>query len=238
MSRDPFIERLRKNTPVADPNVTPAATVILLRDTPVGLETLMLHKSSNQAFAGMWVFPGGRVDADDDDPDQPGDERAAARRAAAREAFEETGLVVDPSAFVALSHWTPPAAAPRRYATWFFVADAPTGDVAVDMGEIVDSAWVGPIDMIQRRDAGEVELAPPTWVTLNLLARHQRAADVLAWASAREPDIHVTTIANVDGVLMALWRGDAGYDDGDATRPGPRHRLVMDADTWRYERDV
>ncbi len=45
----------------------------------------------------MWVFPGGRVDAEDygDDPD---DIAAAEQRAAAREALEEAGLAVDPAA--------------------------------------------------------------------------------------------------------------------------------------------
>jgi hypothetical protein len=36
---------------------------------------------------------------------------------------------------------------------------------------------------------------------------------------------------------VALWHGDAGYETGDPTVPGPRHRLVMSADTWRYHRD-
>ena len=44
----------------------PAATVILLRDGPDGLETLMLRRNSKLAFVGgMWVFPGGRVDPED-----------------------------------------------------------------------------------------------------------------------------------------------------------------------------
>ena len=42
-----------------------AATVILLRDTGRGPETLMLRRNSKIAFGGMWVFPGGRVDPAD-----------------------------------------------------------------------------------------------------------------------------------------------------------------------------
>ena len=37
------------------------------------------------------------------------------------------------------------------------------------------------------------------------------------------------------GVMMALWEGDAGYDDRDAARPGERHRLVMAPEGWRFE---
>ena len=40
------------------PPAIPAATVVLLRDAPGGLETLMLRRNSKLAFAGgAWVFP-------------------------------------------------------------------------------------------------------------------------------------------------------------------------------------
>src|SRR4051812_50090819 len=70
----------------------PAATVILLRDTADGIETLMLRRNSKIAFGGMWVFPGGRVEESDDSGD--GDEIATARRAAGREAGGEGGVVL------------------------------------------------------------------------------------------------------------------------------------------------
>ena len=35
--------------------------------------------------------------------------------------------------------------------------------------------------------------------------------------------------------MVALWEGDAGYVDRDASRPGDRHRLVMAPDRWRFE---
>ena len=42
-------------------SLIPAATVILLRDSNHGLETLMMRRNSNLSFAeGMWVFPGGK----------------------------------------------------------------------------------------------------------------------------------------------------------------------------------
>ena len=40
----------------------PAATVVLLRESETGIETLMLHRTSKVSFGGMWVFPGGRID--------------------------------------------------------------------------------------------------------------------------------------------------------------------------------
>lgn len=219
------------------PEAIPAATVILLRDGPEGLETLMLRRNSKLEFAGgMWVFPGGRVDPEDYPTDAPDDVEAAVRTAATREAEEEAGLVVDPEALVPFAHWTPPLVAIKRYATWFFVAEAPTGAVTIDDGEIHEHTWARPADALARRDAGEVELAPPTWVTLDRLARSTTVAEALAEARAAPVEAFVTAIAKDGDDLVALWHGDAGYESGDATTPGPRHRLVMAADGWRYER--
>lgn len=219
------------------PEAIPAATVILLREGADGLETLMLRRNSKLEFAGgMWVFPGGRVDPEDYPPDAPDDVEAAVRVAAAREAEEEAGLVVDPAGLVPFSHWTPPLVAIKRYATWFFVAEAPVGAVTIDDGEIHEHTWARPADVMARRDAGEVELAPPTWVTLDRLARSTTVAEALAEARDAPVEAFVTAIAKDGDDLVALWHGDAGYESGDATTPGPRHRLVMAATGWRYER--
>src|SRR5262245_53135936 len=216
----------------------PAATVILVRDEPGGLETLMLRRSSKVAFGGMWVFPGGKVDAADRVGLDAGDELEAARRAAVREAVEEAGLAAPASSLVPFSHWTPPAIAPVRFHTWFFLAEAPAGRVAVDQGEIHEHAWMRPDEALRRRHAREIELAPPTFVTLIELSRFGAVTPALAAARARTPERFTTRIAKTEGGVVALWHGDAGYENGDAARPGPRHRLWMLDAGWRYERDA
>ncbi len=89
----------------------PAATVVLLRDTPAGMEAWLLRRVPQMAFAaGMTVFPGGRVDPADGDEAVPWvgeDPVEVARRfgctvpearaslvAALRETFEETGVLL------------------------------------------------------------------------------------------------------------------------------------------------
>lgn len=218
------------------PEAVPAATVVLLRDAPGGgVETLMVRRSSKLEFAGgMWVFPGGRVDPDDVPPD--GDVIEAARHAAVREAHEEAALVVDANALVPFAHWVPPPVTAKRFATWFFLGPAPEGAVTVDMGEIRDHRWLQPADAIARRDAEEIELAPPTWVTLHRLARYGDVAAAVADARAKEPEFFETHIARVESGAAALWEGDAGYETNDADAPGPRHRLWMLPAGWRYER--
>jgi 8-oxo-dGTP pyrophosphatase MutT (NUDIX family) len=219
----------------------PAATVVLLRDAPTGVEALMLRRSSKLAFAGgAWVFPGGRIDPGDYPSGSPSTDdaevAAAARAAAVRESMEEAGLELDPSGLVWFAHWTPGPLATRRFATWFFMARAPEGAVTVDDGEIREHLWIRPTEAMARRQAGEIELIPPTWMTLHQLADEPSVEAALAGARARDPQIYVTKIARVAGGIASVWQGDAAYDDGDATKPGPRNRLLMLDDGWRIER--
>lgn len=82
-------------TPVA-PHL--AATMLLLRDGPEGVEVLMVLRHRRIAFAGgALVYPGGRVDADDmalaRESGAPAED-AATRIAAIRETFEEGGVLL------------------------------------------------------------------------------------------------------------------------------------------------
>jgi 8-oxo-dGTP pyrophosphatase MutT (NUDIX family) len=213
------------------PPAIPAATVVLVRDGSEGLETLMLRRNSRGAFGGMWVFPGGRVDPDD------GDGEPGARRAAARETLEEASLIIDPDDLVPFAHWTPPAGAPQRFATWFFLAAAPAGTVAVDGAEIHEHVWVTPVEAMRRRDAGDIELAPPTFVTLHQLAQTHDVTSALIRAGAGPVEYFTTRIGKTgDGDLVAVWHGDVGYEGGDLDIEGARHRLHMRDGAWTYER--
>lgn len=90
---------------VSAPNpAVQAATLVLVRDGPGGLETLMVVRHHEIDFArGAAVFPGGKVAAADRDErlrrhlrssvTLDGDD-AALRIAAVREAFEESGLLL------------------------------------------------------------------------------------------------------------------------------------------------
>lgn len=212
-----------------------AATVVLLRDGEPGLEILMVRRDSRIAFAGgHWVFPGGRVE--EEDRAGTTDELGAARRAAVRETMEEAGLAVDIDALVPFSHWTPPEIAPKRYLTWFFLAAASSDDVKIDDHEIRDHTWIRPADAMERRNRGEIELGPPTWITLEHLAPRATVAEALAWARDNEPTRFATRIAGVEGGAVALYHGDAGYESSEANIAGGRHRLWMVADGWHYER--
>ena len=95
-------------------NAHPAATVVLLRPGPSGLQALLTRRPATMAFASdMYVFPGGRVDAADADAglaarsvrtaeeasvalggDLDPTVAMAAHIAAIRELFEEAGVLL------------------------------------------------------------------------------------------------------------------------------------------------
>ena len=96
--------------------------------------------------------------------------------------------------------------------------------------------WQRPAEALVRRDAGEIELAPPTWVTLYELGRHSTVEAALAATRVREPERFETHIAVEQDGPTAMWHGDAGWADGNANADGPRHRLRMHTGSWHYER--
>ena len=227
-----------------DPDAAAAATVVVLRDRE-DLEVLVLRRDDSLGFAGgAWVFPGGRIDPQDHAACPGGRLEQAARRAAVREAAEEAGLTLDEADLQRWSHWTPPSRAGRRFSTAFFCT-AVDGheEIVVDDGEIRAHRWARPQDLIAARDAGEVSLTPPTYITLVQLAAHPSAAAAVGHARTTPPEHFATRVA-VDGdEWIALYHGDVAYeaaaDEPPSVdllhAPGPRHRLTMGT-TWTYRR--
>ena len=87
-----------------DDTLFPAATILLVRDGADGLEVMMVERHANIGFAGgAMVWPGGKVDPADFDEgwleaaeglEGLDAEERAARVAALREAYEETGILL------------------------------------------------------------------------------------------------------------------------------------------------
>jgi len=217
----------------------PAATVVVLRDGAAGLEVLLGRRSSKLAFhGGAWVFPGGRIDPEDY-AGVPDDLVPAARRAAAREAMEEAGVVVDPDALVHLSNWTTPDIAPKRFATWFFVGPVAGGYVVADGGETETLQWFRPDEALAAHAAGEIELAPPQYVTLLELRRFGSVANAMAAIDAAEAVDYLPRIHFMDGRgAVCIYTEDVAYNDVTLLHtPGARHRLYLDDRGWEYVRD-
>jgi 8-oxo-dGTP pyrophosphatase MutT (NUDIX family) len=216
----------------------PSATVILLRDAGDSIETLLLRRNSKIAFhGGAWVFPGGRIDPEDHTPGTD-DMLAAARRAAVREAQEEAGLAVVQEDLLWIAHWTTPAGRPERYSTWFFLAAARDQNVQIDGNEIHDHRWMQPAQALTAQRAGEIELPPPTFVTLTKLSDHATTAAALAHFADRPAEIFTPRYKPVPGGVCSLYQDDDGYATVNIDSQGRRHRLWMIDSGWRYEKTV
>jgi len=170
-------------------DAAPAATVVVLRDGASGLEVLLGRRSSNLAFhGGAWVFPGGRIDPGDY-AGAPDDLAAAARRAAVREAKEEAGVDVVADTLVHFSNWTTPQISPKRFATWFFAGPVAGGNEIADGYETDKLQWFGAHEALDARARGEIELAPPQYVSL---------LDLLPYTSVEQAMQGLATLTPID----------------------------------------
>ena len=170
---------------MAGPVLTPlpAASVIVLRDAP--LEVLMLRRHGGASFMpDAWVFPGGTVDGNE-----------TPRQAAAREAHEEAGLVLDPESLVVTSRWITPAGLPKRFDTLFFLAAVPRDTaINIDGREIVEWMWIAPAEALARRD---LKVVLPTIKNLEAIAPFDDVATLLE--SRRDAVIEPIEPVLVDG---------------------------------------
>ena len=220
--------------------VHPSATVVLLRDGRDGLEALLVQRDKAVThMGGMWVFPGGKVDEADYTADR--DPYAAAVNAAIRETREEAGVQVSADQLVWLSHWTTPAGAKRRFATWFFLTLLEDEqEVVVDGGEIARHRWVAPsVALAESADeAHDLRLMPPTFVSLSDIAACRDCAHARRHIGSRDAIMYAPRMVFVQDGICFLYQGDAGYDAEALDAQGPRHRLYMVNDQLDYIREL
>jgi 8-oxo-dGTP pyrophosphatase MutT (NUDIX family) len=160
----------------SDAPITPSASVIVLRGAP--FEVLLMRRAEKSTFVpGAWVFPGGIVEAED----RGADEQATARACAVRELAEEAGVRVDKAALVWTARWITPAGVPKRFDTWFFLAELPSGQTpAVDDKEGVELRWLTPAEALEGHRRGELVMVFPTLKTLESLVPFRSIPELLA----------------------------------------------------------
>ena len=194
-----MLERAAQWTADSVPSVpAAAASVILLRDSPDGLETYLLHRHALMPFApSMVVFPGGRVDPADaaSGPDP-------IRRCAVRETAEETGVVIAETDLYPWARWITPEIEPRRYDTWFFVTALPLDQEAADLsGETDRAEWSTPPAALTAQREGLIKMLPPTLSILIELADLHTVAEVFDYAHDRQ----------IEPVLPRLVKAVSGW---------------------------
>jgi hypothetical protein len=108
--------------------------------------------------------------------------------------------------------------------------------VTVDGGEITDHCWMSPAAALAARDAGQIELPPPTYVTLTRLAKSASVVEVLTDAAGAPYVRFEPHIRAAEGGFVSIYEGDVAYaDESLFDADGPRHRLYAVNPTWRYE---
>jgi 8-oxo-dGTP pyrophosphatase MutT (NUDIX family) len=185
-----------------------AATVILMRGEAETLEVLLVQRSPQARFmGGVWVFPGGAVDAGEGEGDD------AHRAAALRELREEAAISLeDPAALVKFSRWITPAAVKIRFDTHFFLAPLPPGQEArIDGRECVDVGWFSPRAALEAHRAGELALVFPTIKHLEQLSAFDSVEQLLEHARGLEVMPVEPRVVLEGEVARVLLPGDPGY---------------------------
>ena len=156
------------------------------------LQVLLLRRNDGLVFhGGYWVFPGGRIDAQDYAAVPDGLEYPAARRAAVRETEEEAGITLAESDLIHLAHWTTPPGPPRRFCTWFFLCPLrKPAPVRIDNDEIVEHRWITPAEALKESAAGQLRLPLPTQSTLTDIADYHDLDTLLTAFSHRRVRVY------------------------------------------------
>lgn len=185
-----------------------AATVILLRGGGEQLDVLLVRRTPQARFmGGVWVFPGGAVDAHEGDGDE------AHRVAAIRELREEAAIALhDPGALVKFSRWITPAEVRIRFDTHFFLAVLPDGqEPRIDGEECVDLGWFAPQAALDAHRDGEIALVFPTIKHLKQLSEFASVAELMAYARGREVQPVQPRVLLNGEVARIVLPGEPGY---------------------------
>lgn len=125
-------------------------------------------------------------------------------------AAQDLCLALD--ALTPFAHWITPPVLPKRFDTHFYIAAAPSDQIARhDGSESIDSTWINPARALADAEAGTYTIVLATRLNLQMLAEQNDVASALAAARARR-------IVTVEPVATKTERGytlkipiEAGY---------------------------
>ncbi len=132
------------------------------------------------------------------------------------EMLESEGLELACEALVPFAHWVTPTFMPKRFDTYFFLAVAPSEQVAGHDGrEMVDSVWLRPAAVIAEAAAGTRTLVPATLLNVEKLGEQTTVAGALAAARKQPPVMVLPEVVEqadgAEGKRTLRIPGNAGY---------------------------
>ncbi len=244
----------------------PSETIIIGREASEDFEIFMVVRHQQIDFAsGALVFPGGKTNPEDHDPDIRqyctgaegfSDEELATRVAAVRETYEESGILLArqkreegivpgnrlpelannreklisgsinildflkaESLTLAIdqltlfAHWITPEMMPKRFDTFFYLAEAPGDHLGVhDGSESIDSLWISPKQALAENEAGNRTIIFPTRMNIEKLGCSSSLSEAINRAK-NNPVVSVQPwVENRDSGPFLCIPKEADYD--------------------------
>jgi len=182
--------------------------------------------------------------------------------AAIRETFEEAGLLLgrlgpgwamedarkavaggaqfitlvaqlDAPALVPWVRWVTPEISPKRFDARFFLARAPQGqEPRVDGREATEGLWITPREALKRWEAGEMQLAPATAKSIDVLSAYATVDAALAAAAKRPPPVAMPVVWSEDGRAFISLPGDPRHPLPDVLG-GTIRRVQLEGGRYR-----
>jgi 8-oxo-dGTP pyrophosphatase MutT (NUDIX family) len=207
----------------------PDASAVALGELVPAADAVAIHVAAvREAFEEVGFLLADQVD--------PVDAGAARDRVLAGErlmdAFGGGSIRFATDRLVPIARWTTPRFMPRRFATWFFVADCPPGATfAYEAAEVEVARWLRPIDALDGLASGETAMWIPTVSVLQRLVEidPSSAADVAARIPFGRPDPPDVVEERADLIRVRSWEG-GGLPGraAEATLHGRRDLVLVD----------
>ena len=133
-------------------------------------------------------------------------DRAAleARELALTDFLDRRGLVLRTDLLGVWAAWLTPVFEPRRYRTWFFVADLPAGQVTRDVSTESDTVtWLPAMQAVREVEEERLLMLPPTYLTCLEVGQYADPEAVLVAAQGRRVEMFTPQVEETDagGVL-------------------------------------
>ena len=128
------------------------------------------------------------------------------------EMLEKEDLELACDCLLHFAHWITPDMAPKRFDTHFFVAKAPSDQVALHDGEeSVDSVWITPTTLLEEAQEGKWKIVFPTKMNTEKLARFTSFTEIKNYLAGHTPvTIQPEFISSEEGKFLCFPR-EADY---------------------------
>jgi 8-oxo-dGTP pyrophosphatase MutT (NUDIX family) len=134
-----------------------------------------------------------------------------ARELAFTEFLDRRGLVLRTDLLGVWAAWLTPVFEPRRYRTWFFVAELPEGQRTRDVSTESDQVtWLPAMEAVSQVENQEMLMLPPTYLTCLEMGQYGDPAGVLEAARDRNVEMFMPEVEqNDEGGTLSIPPGYA-----------------------------